>query len=99
MSRSSASESSRGPSWSSELYGLFDNENWKVRWVAAELILRMSDTGQLPEFLDKIGKAPGMAITEPLRYGALIADMKGPKTSQGCCSALPRLGSARWKLA
>lgn len=75
------------------LYGLFDNENWKVRWVAAELILRMSDTGQLPEFFDKIGKAPGMAITEPLRYGALIADMKGPKTPKDAVQ--PYLGSAR----
>ena len=25
-------------------------------------------------------KAEGMAITEPLRYGALISEMKGPKT-------------------
>jgi hypothetical protein len=61
------------------LYTLFSSPAWKVRWVAAELILKMSDTSQLPEFMEKIGKAQGMAITEPLRYGALIAEMKGAK--------------------
>lgn len=59
------------------LYGLFASPSWKVRWVAAELVLRMSDTSQLPEFMERIGKAEGMAITEPLRYGSLIAQMKG----------------------
>lgn len=61
------------------LYQLFSNPSWKVRWVAAELVLKMSDTSQLPEFFDKIAKTEGMAITEPLRYGALIASMKGTK--------------------
>jgi len=59
------------------LYGLFASPVWKVRWVAAELVLKMSDTSQLSEFMEKIGKAEGMAITEPLRYGSLIATMKG----------------------
>jgi hypothetical protein len=59
------------------LYQLFSSPSWKVRWVAAELVLKMSDTTQLPEFMEKIGKAEGMAITEPLRYGSLIAQMKG----------------------
>jgi hypothetical protein len=59
------------------LYALFSSPAWKVRWVAAELILKMSETSQLPEFMEKIGKAEGMAITEPLRYGSLIAQMKG----------------------
>jgi hypothetical protein len=60
-----------------KLYGLFASPVWKVRWVAAELVLKMSDTTQLPEFMEKIGKAEGMAITEPMRYGSLIASMKG----------------------
>ncbi len=60
-----------------KLYGLFKTENWKVRWVAAELILKTSDTSELPEFFSKLGQAEGFAITEPLRYGALIAQMKG----------------------
>ncbi|HTQ07530.1 MAG TPA: hypothetical protein VMI54_26920 [Polyangiaceae bacterium] len=59
------------------LYGLFASPSWKVRWVAAELVLKMSDTSQLPEFMERIGKAEGMAITEPMRYGSLIAQMKG----------------------
>jgi hypothetical protein len=60
-----------------DLYKLFGSGNWKVRWVAAELILKMSDTSHLPEFFDKIGKAKDMAITEPLRYGSIISEMKG----------------------
>ncbi|HET9955467.1 MAG TPA: hypothetical protein VFQ61_13220 [Polyangiaceae bacterium] len=65
----------------SKLYGLFRNENWKVRWVAAELVLKTIETSDLPEFfkqLGQVGKGDGFAITEPLRYGALIANMKGP---------------------
>jgi hypothetical protein len=61
------------------LYGLFDNENWKVRWVAAELVLKMSDTSQLKEFFERLGRIDGMAMTEALRYGALISEMKGPQ--------------------
>jgi hypothetical protein len=61
-----------------KLYDLFKDPNWKVRQVAAQLVLKMSDTSQLPEFFTNLGKADNMAITEPLRYGALIATMKGP---------------------
>jgi hypothetical protein len=61
-----------------KLYALFDHQNWKVRWVAAGLILRMSDTPDLEIFFARLGKAHGMSINEPLRYGALIAAMKGP---------------------
>jgi hypothetical protein len=75
------------------LYGLFGSASWKVRWVAAELVLKMSDTSQLPEFMDKIGKAEGMAITEPLRYGSLIAGMKGAAKPADVIE--PYLGSSR----
>lgn len=60
-----------------KLYELFRDPNWKVRWVAAELVLKMSETPQLPEFFAKLGKAENLAITEPLKYGQLIANMKG----------------------
>lgn len=60
-----------------KLFELFKNDNWKVRWVAASLVLKMSDTSQVPEFMTKIGQADGLAITEPLSYGGLLADMKG----------------------
>ena len=76
----------------SRLYGLFDSKSWKVRWVAAELVLRMSDTSQLPEFFEHIGKTQGMAITEPLRYGAVMAEMKGATKPVDAIS--PFLGSS-----
>jgi len=60
-----------------KLYELFKNDNWKVRWVAASLVLKMSDTSQMPEFMSKLGQAEGLAITEPLSYGGLLSDMKG----------------------
>lgn len=60
-----------------KLYELFKDENWKVRWVAGELVLKMSETQHLAEFMQKIGQARNMAITEPLKYGLLIANMKG----------------------
>jgi hypothetical protein len=63
-----------------KLYELFKQANWKVRWVAAELVLKMSETPQLPEFFAKIGDADNMAITEPLKYGQIIAQMKGAPT-------------------
>jgi hypothetical protein len=63
------------------LYALFKDPTWQVRWVAAELVLKMSDTGQLPEFFDRIGStSDGMSITEPLRYGQAISTMKGPQS-------------------
>ena len=77
----------------SRLYGLFEAKTWRVRWVAAELVLRMSDTSQLDEFFEHIGKTRGMAITEPLRYGALIAEMKGTKKPVEVISSY--LGSSR----
>jgi hypothetical protein len=60
-----------------KLYDLFKDPNWKVRWVAAELVLKMSETPQLPEFFNKLGQAENMAITEPLKYGQLLSTMKG----------------------
>ena len=60
-----------------KLYELFKNDNWKVRWVAASLVLKMSDTSQMPEFMSKLGQAEGLAITEPLSYGGLLSDLKG----------------------
>ncbi len=74
------------------LYTLFATSSWKVRWVAAEIVLKMSDTSQLPEFMEKIGKVEGMAITEPLSYGRLIGDMKG--TAKPASVVAPYLSSS-----
>src|SRR6201999_3566117 len=38
------------------LYSMFDSKNWKVRWVSAELILKMSDSSQIDEFMGHVGK-------------------------------------------
>jgi len=65
------------------LYPMFSAKKWKSRWVAASIVLRMSSTDQLGEFMSKLppGPALGFAITEPLSYGGLIEKMsvKGPK--------------------
>ncbi len=61
------------------LYPMFDSKEWKVRWVSAELILKMSDSSQIDEFMSHLGHARGMSITEPLRYGQLIGELKKVK--------------------
>jgi hypothetical protein len=63
------------------LYSLFDSKEWKIRWVAAELILKMSDSSQIDEFMARLGRVKNMSITEPLRYGSMIGDMKVAKVS------------------
>lgn len=75
-----------------KLYELFRNENWKIRWVAAELVLKMSDTSQVGEFMRHLARAKGMAITEPLRYGALIGQMTGKKTPEQVADTYARPG-------
>ena len=60
-----------------DLYGLFEHDNWKVRWMAAELVLKMSDTSNVAEFMEQIGKIKDMALTEAWRYGSLLGGLKG----------------------
>src|SRR5262249_34060031 len=56
-----------------KLYPLFNARKWKVRWVAAGTVLRMSSTDQLPEFMSHLPPgAIGFAMTEPLSYGQTI---------------------------
>lgn len=61
------------------LYALFDAKNWKVRWLSAELILKMSDVSQVDEFMSHLRNVKHMSLTEPLRYGSLIGEMKKAK--------------------
>jgi len=61
------------------LYSMFENKEWKIRWVAAELVLKMSDGSHVDEFMNRIGRVKGMSITEPLRYGTLVGELKGGK--------------------
>jgi hypothetical protein len=86
------------------LYALFPSPNWKLRWVAAESVLRVSDTTHLEEFLGRLGKVENMALTEPIRYGELIAAMKGPESVEttvaghlGASNPVPaRLAALGW---
>jgi HEAT repeat protein len=81
-----------------KLYDLFKDDNWKVRWVAAELVLKMSETPQLPEFFTKISGASNMAITEPLKYGLLIANMKGTPAPAEVAEKYAASGSVQARL-
>ncbi len=59
------------------LYKLFDNKNWKVRYATADLILKMSEAKHLKEFMRQLGKIDHMSLSEPLRYGKVIGELKG----------------------
>ncbi len=53
------------------LYEIFSNKRWQVRWVAAQYVIKMSDTTQIAEFMGKLpqGRAENFAMTEALSYG------------------------------
>lgn len=59
------------------LFDLFTNDNWKIRWVAADLVLKMSDATQIGEFMQKLCRADHQALAEPTQYGMRIGEMKG----------------------
>jgi hypothetical protein len=59
------------------LYRLFDTDQWKVGWVAAEQLLKMSKAQDVGEFMEKISKVKHLALSEPLVYGPVIGEMKG----------------------
>lgn len=61
------------------LYSLFDHKRWQLRWTVASLLLKMTEEKQIDEFMEKLGKVKHMAITEPLSYGKLLAEVKGAK--------------------
>jgi len=62
------------------MYGLFNASQWKVRWVAASLVLKTMTTKGLPEFMARLPKSAGtkMGMTEPISYGGLIQKMEAP---------------------
>lgn len=72
-----------------KLYELFGNKRWKIRWVAASTILKMSSGKDLNEFLAKLpANAAGMAVNEPITYGATLAQMKAPPTKEQMAAEL-----------
>ena len=78
-----------------KLYDLFNAKKWKIRWVAASTLLKMSAAKDVPDFYNHLpqGAAPGFAISEPLTYGGLIAGMKPPLAKDAMVASLksPRL--------
>jgi hypothetical protein len=64
------------------MYELFDSsQKWKVRWVAASLVLRTITTKELDTFMSKLPKTPNqkMGLSEPVAYGDLIQKLEGPR--------------------
>jgi len=59
------------------LYGLFESDRWKLRWIAAALLLKMTDSKTIDDFMAQLGKIKHMAITEALTYGPGLKDVKG----------------------
>jgi hypothetical protein len=61
-----------------KLYQLMEPKKWKVRWVAASLILRQIKTTELAEFFSKLPTSAKtkMGMTEGLSYGDLIQKME-----------------------
>jgi hypothetical protein len=59
------------------LYALFQGHKWKVRWVAASLVLKTVTPKQVPEFMSHlpVSAATKMGISEPISYGGLIGKM------------------------
>ncbi|HVU00813.1 MAG TPA: hypothetical protein VHE30_03645 [Polyangiaceae bacterium] len=76
------------------LYSVFDSKEWKVRWVAAELVLKMSDSSQIDEFMTHLGRVHNMSITEPLRYGKLVGELKKVKVDP--VEAIDRYADSRY---
>lgn len=66
-----------------DLYRLFDSEQWKTRWLAAELVLRISEVRHLSEFMEHLESVRRLAMVEARRYGALIAELKGAAELKG----------------
>ena len=79
-----------------ELYKLFvqkDPKNakgWKIRWVAASTILKMSQAKDVAEFFTKLppGPAPNFTVAEPYEYGSLLGKMTPPPKKEDMVAQL-----------
>jgi hypothetical protein len=64
------------------LYDLFEGSTkWKVRWVAASLVLKTITTKELDTFMSKLPRTPAqkMALTEAVSYGDQIRKLEGAR--------------------
>lgn len=57
-----------------KLYAMFDTKKWKVRWVAASLVLKGAKTSDLAEFMRHLPATSGskFGMSEPITYAGLI---------------------------
>lgn len=64
-----------------KLYTVFDSKKWKVRWVAASMILDNTTAKGVPDFMEHMPKNDKvkMGMTEPLSFGQKIAKMADSK--------------------
>jgi hypothetical protein len=61
-----------------KLYSLFDSKKWKVRWVAAQYVLKASTTKSIPEFMRHLPNGAKYGLSEATLYGSLMAKMESP---------------------
>ena len=79
-----------------KLYTLFETKRWKVRWVAAELVLKTMTTKGLPDFMRKlpVSAITKMGMSEPITYAGVIQKMEAPKGEPSPKEAItPYLGA------
>jgi hypothetical protein len=64
----------------SRLYTLFEAKKWKVRWVAADLILKTMTTKDVPDFMRHLPSSPAtkMGMSEFTDYGSQILKRDAP---------------------
>lgn len=63
-----------------KLYTLFDQpKKWKIRWVAASVVLKVIKQKDVPEFMTHLPKsaATKMGMGESVGYGEIIGKMEG----------------------
>jgi hypothetical protein len=74
----------------------FSPKKWKVRWVAAELVLKTSSTKDVTRFMAHLPSTPNVksGMTEGLSYGGLIAKIEpGPGDPKPRDAIMPYLNA------
>lgn len=63
-----------------KMYQLFGTNTWKVRWVAASLVLKTLTTGKIGPFMGRLpaNASTKMGMTEPISYARIIKSMDHP---------------------
>lgn len=59
-----------------KLYALFETKKWKVRWVAASLVLKGMKTQEIGEFMKHMPRVK-VGMSEPITYGGFVQKMEG----------------------